>query len=315
MPFWKLIILAIVQGLAELLPVSSSAHVVVAEKLLHLDPSAPDMTLLLVMLHTGTMFAVIVYFWRQWKRAYFSSSDAFKRFAIRAIWASALTALIGYPIMKLIEHALNGPDANTVGGAAGKYVTACVVGHQDIEAIFSRLDFVAPALFAAGLLILFAGLKGRSTEAPAASAYDRNASRGGDNLTFGQAGWMGAVQGLCLPFRGFSRSGATISTGLLANATRERAERFSFALAVILTPPAVLREVNRLLRAAQCDGGTANLHSSATAALLGMVLSFLAGLAALRWLSSWLESGKWYLFGIYCIIASCVVFYLHHIGY
>ena len=69
MPLWKILILAIVQGLAELLPVSSSAHVVVAEKLLNLDPSAPDMTLLLVMLHTGTMFAVIVYFWRQWKRA------------------------------------------------------------------------------------------------------------------------------------------------------------------------------------------------------------------------------------------------------
>jgi undecaprenyl-diphosphatase len=314
MPLWKILILAIVQGLAELLPVSSSAHVVVAEKLLHLDPSAPDMTLLLVMLHTGTMFAVIVYFWRQWKRAYFSTSDAFKRFAIRAIWASALTAIIGYPIMKLIERGLNGPVAE-VGGAAGKYVTACVVGHQDIEAIFSRLDFVAPALFAAGLLILWAGLRERNTETPTGSAYDRAASRSGDNVTFAQAGWMGAVQGLCLPFRGFSRSGATISTGLLASATRERAERFSFALAVILTPPAVLREVNRLLRAAQCDGGATNLHSSAMASLLGMVLSFLAGLAALRWLSSWLESGRWYLFGIYCLIASCVVFYLHHIGY
>ena len=53
-----ILILAVVQGLTELLPVSSSAHVVVAEKLLGLDPSSPPMTLLLVMLHTGTMFAV-----------------------------------------------------------------------------------------------------------------------------------------------------------------------------------------------------------------------------------------------------------------
>ena len=103
MSIFHVIILAIVQGLAELLPVSSSAHVVVAEKLLGLDPSTPQMTLLLVMLHTGTMFAVIVYFWNQWKRTFFSSSDAFKRFAIRAIWASLLTALIGYPIIKVIE--------------------------------------------------------------------------------------------------------------------------------------------------------------------------------------------------------------------
>jgi undecaprenyl-diphosphatase len=46
-----------------------------------------------------------------------------------------------------------------------------------------------------------------------------------------------------------------------------------------------------------------------------MVLSFFAGLAALRWLSSWLEHGRWYLFGIYCIAASLVVFYLYHLGY
>jgi len=64
-----ILILAFVQGLAELLPVSSSAHVVVVEKLLGLDPSSPAMTLLLVMLHTGTMFAVIVYFWSQWREA------------------------------------------------------------------------------------------------------------------------------------------------------------------------------------------------------------------------------------------------------
>src|SRR6195952_4753088 len=103
MLLWKVLILAIVQGLAELLPVSSSAHVVVAEKLLHLDPSAPDMTLLLVMLHTGTMFAVIVYFWSQWKRTYFSSGDAFKRFLVRLVWASVLTGIIGEVIVKTIE--------------------------------------------------------------------------------------------------------------------------------------------------------------------------------------------------------------------
>ena len=103
MSILHVIILAIVQGLAELVPVSSSAHVVVAEKLLGLDPTTPQMTLLLVMLHTGTMFAVIVYFWSQWKKTYFSSGDAFKRFLVRLIWASVLTAVIGEVIVKAIE--------------------------------------------------------------------------------------------------------------------------------------------------------------------------------------------------------------------
>jgi undecaprenyl-diphosphatase len=49
--------------------------------------------------------------------------------------------------------------------------------------------------------------------------------------------------------------------------------------------------------------------------LIGAVCSFFAGLLALKWLSRWLEGGRWYLFGIYCLVASGVVFYLHHIGY
>jgi len=301
MSLLKVLILAIVQGLAELLPVSSSAHVVVAEKLMHLDPSSPEMTLILVMLHTGTMFAVIVYFWQQWKRSYFATADAFKRFAIRAVWATVLTAIIGYPLQKVIAK-LAFPGAPKA----------------QIEDLFGRLDLVAYALFAVGMLILWAGMKERDAEAAATNAYDRSIARSGDNVTFSQAGWMGAVQGLSLPFRGFSRSGSTISTGLLTGANRERAERFSFALAVILTPAVVGREVLRLLKAAHeatALGTPIDLHASLVASLLGMVFAFFAGLVALRWLSSWLENGRWYLFGIYCLVASIAVFYLHHLGY
>jgi undecaprenyl-diphosphatase len=294
MPILKVILLAIVQGLAELLPVSSSAHVVVAEKLMGLDPSSPQMTLLLVMLHTGTMFAVIVYFWNQWKRTFFSSSDAFKRFAIRLIWASLLTGLIGEAIIKVIEKtAFKG------------------VSKGEIELLFGRLDLVAPALAAAGLLILLAGLMEKRRMGMHAKVY-------GDSVTMRQAGWIGAMQGLCLPFRGFSRSGATISTGMLTGASKERAERFSFALAVVLTPPAIGREVLRLMKAsheATSVGAPIDLHGSMITGLLGAVFSFLAGLVALKWLSSWLEEGRWYLFGIYCLVASVVVFGLYHAGY
>jgi undecaprenyl-diphosphatase len=294
MSILHVIILAIVQGLAELLPVSSSAHVVVAEKLLGLDPTTPQMTLLLVMLHTGTMFAVIVYFWNQWKKTYFSSSDAFKRFLIRLVWASLLTGVIGEVIIKAIEK--------TAFKGASK---------GEIELLFGRLDLIAPALAAAGLLILLAGLMEKRRMGAHEQVY-------GDSVTMRQAGWIGAIQGLCLPFRGFSRSGATISTGMLTGASKERAERFSFALAVVLTPPAVGREILRLVKAshaAQAAGTTIDLHGSMVMGLLGAVFAFLAGLVALKWLSSWLEEGRWYLFGIYCLVASVVVFGLYHAGY
>jgi undecaprenyl-diphosphatase len=142
--------------------------------------------------------------------------------------------------------------------------------------------------------------------------------RGESSVTMRQAGWMGFVQGLALPFRGFSRSGSTISAGMLTGASKERAERFSFALAVVLTPAVVGLEALRLVKAAHeaaAAGTPIDLHASVVSSLLGMVFSFLAGLVALKWLSSWLEQGRWYLFGIYCLVASGVVFYLHHIGY
>ena len=296
MNLFQIIILAVVQGLAELLPVSSSAHVVVAEKLMHLDPSAPQMTLLLVMLHTGTMFAVIAYFWKTWVNTYFSSADAFKRFAIRVVWATLLTGVIGFGLQKVIEKTM----------FAGQ-------PKAEIEQLFGRLDLVAPALAAAGLLILIAGLiERRQIAPPVRESITGNFCSG--SVKMGQAGWMGFVQGLALPFRGFSRSGTTISTGMLTGATKERAERFSFALAVVLTPPVVAREGLRLMKDAHARaalGTPVDLKAGLMYSFLGAFFAFLAGLVALRWLSSWLESGKWYLFGIYCLLASAVVFYLH----
>ncbi len=304
MPIIQIILLAIVQGFAELLPVSSSAHVVVAERLMGINPATPQMTLLLVMLHTGTMFAVIVYFWQQWRRAYFRSLEAFRGVALRLMAATALTAIIGYPLQKVV--------ATIAFPGAPK---------AEIEELFGRLDIIAPALLVAGILILLAGLKerrelGLTPELPPPTPeghYQEGAA-----LSMRQSLWMGAIQGICLPFRGFSRSGATISTGILVNASKERAERFSFALAVVLTPPVVFVEVRRLLKAtheAALAGQTIDLHATFASSLLGAVFAFLAGLVALKWLSSWLESGRWSYFGIYCVGASIVVFLLHLRGY
>jgi undecaprenyl-diphosphatase len=284
----RVIILAIVQGLAELLPVSSSAHVIVAEKLMGMDPAAPDMTLLLVMLHTGTMFAVIVYFWTRWKRAFFENAQRFKKAAVALILATALTGIVGYGIIKGIEKTIfrDQPQAW-------------------VEQLFDRLDLIAPALAVAGVLILIAGFKEGPGQEKAAGSYE---------IPSGQSGLIGAVQGLCLPFRGFSRSGATISTAMLAGVPRPEAEDFSFALAVLITPAAIGREVLRLAETVH-GGGAGAVHSAIVPSLIGTVFAFLAGLLALKWLSQWLETGKWYLFGIYCLVAAAAIEVLSHLGY
>jgi undecaprenyl-diphosphatase len=289
-----IIVLAVVQGLAELLPVSSSAHVIVAEKLLGLDPSKPEMTLLLVMLHTGTMFAVILYFWRAWKESIFASQDVFRQQVFRLLTATMLTGAVVAPILgieKVAEHS--------------GYMVKDANGHLqklEVELLFGNLGLIAAALTAAGILILMAGLLERS----------RSSSR---TLGIRDAAWIGAVQGLCLPFRGFSRSGATISVGLLRGNSKPRVEEFSFALAVILTPAVVGREALRLVKAQHESGGSAVTWSLFAPSLLGMVCAFLAGLLALKWLSRWLEAGRWHLFGVYCLLAAAALFTLHCQGY
>ena len=292
MSLFNVFILAIVQGLAELLPVSSSAHVVVVEKLMGLDPSSPPMTLLLVMLHTGTMFAVIAYFWKQWRAAYFSSAAAFKAIAVLLVVATVVTGAIGFAIKEVIEKTVLRD-----------------VPHSEIEDLFGHLEFIAPALAAAGVLILIAGLR--------ESRLRRAARADAGEVSLTEAGIIGAVQGLCLPFRGFSRSGATISTGMLLGVSKPRAERFSFALAVVLTPPVVAREALRLMHAPPgvATPAQGSLQSVALLSVFGAVLAFVAGLLALKWLSRWLESGRWYLFGVYCLVAAVGVALLRYHGF
>ncbi len=278
--YFQILILALIQGACELLPVSSSAHVIVAEKLMGLNPSSPEMTMLLVMLHTGTMFAVIVYFWRGWKRDYFASAGQLQWFAFQVALATVCTGVVGYGLKVLIEK-----------------IFMRGVPHAEIEDLFSNLPLIAGALVAVGGLIIYAGRRAdkspRSSEVQPAHAI-----------------WIGIVQGVCLPFRGFSRSGSTISTGLLLGLPRQKLEEFSFALAVVLTPPVVAKEAYRLLQEHALNGPGTALHLFLPG-IVGMVFSFIAGLLALKWLSRWLESGRWQWFGYYCLVAAAGVLTVH----
>jgi undecaprenyl-diphosphatase len=284
MDYFQILILALIQGACELLPVSSSAHVIVAEKLMGLDPSSPEMTMLLVMMHTGTMFAVIAYFWNNWKRDYFSAPGKVQSFLVQIVLATFCTGIVGYGLKEGIEK-----------------IFMRGVPHAEIEDLFANLPLMAGALAAVGLLIIYAGL--REEKAPRQSEIQPV-----------QACWIGLVQGICLPFRGFSRSGSTISTGLLLGLPRQKLEEFSFALAVVLTPLVVGKEASRLLKAHTMSGDSSVLHLFVPG-LVGMILSFLAGLLALKWLTRWLEGGLWKFFGYYCLVAAAGVLVIHFTHY
>lgn len=277
----NVLVLAFVQGICELLPVSSSAHVIMAEKLMGLDPTSPEMTLLLVMLHTGTMFAAIVYFWRTWRSTYFASAQALRTNGLHLVVATVMTGIVGLTLLQIIKHlyAANNPAF-------------------EVEHMFGNPQIMTAGLAVTGLLILYS-----------AFGSTRKGDTGGP-MTARSAGVVGAVQGICLPFRGLSRSGATISTGLALGVSRVRAEAFSFALAVVLTPAVILKEGYRFLKTPLASSAGANMLHLLVPSVLGMAMSFVSGLLALRWLSSWLAHERWYLFGIYCLFAALVVFFV-----
>lgn len=292
MSWFHILILAVVQGLTELLPVSSSAHVIVVARLLQENMSTPANALLLVLLHTGTMFAVIAYFWRRWLKEFLSSWAICLRFLKLLFVASLLSGLVGYPAILLVEHVLS---------HGGRRVA--------IEALFNKLNWIAPALAVVGLLILYAGLRRASQPEHA----ENQAARGG--IRWSDVVVMGVLQGFAIPFRGFSRSGSTISGGLLTGGYRAEIESFSFAMVVAITPLAIARELWRRVHAGHQAGIPIHLAGVLAPGLFGMVCAFVAGLFALRWLSRWLEQGRWHWFGIYCLAASAVVAILYFRGW
>jgi undecaprenyl-diphosphatase len=258
MHYVQIAVLALIQGAAELLPVSSSAHVILAQRVMGMDPSRPEQVFLLVMLHTGTMFAVLVYFWPRWRRlltggaapavgevAGSAEHMSPRQFLQVLILATIVTGVLALGLKFLIERVV--------------MVGLLKYPKGEVEELFKHLPIVAAGLAAAGVFILATGSRDSTSRGP---------------LTNRSSFWIGLVQGFCMPFRGFSRSGATISTGLFCGVSRTLCEDFSFALAVVLTPPVQVYAIYKLLKAH--DLSSSMLTGTLVPAGVGMVLSFVA---------------------------------------
>ena len=147
--YLQIALLALIQGAAELLPVSSSAHVILAQRLMGMDPSRPEQVFLLVMLHTGTMFAVLVYFWPRWRRLWQPKSESSvasespQDFLKMIVVATAVTGVVAVALMVVIERVI------LVG----------LLKHPkgEMEELFKNLTIVGTGLAAVGFPILAAG--------------------------------------------------------------------------------------------------------------------------------------------------------------
>jgi len=191
---WQAILLGVLQGLAEFLPISSSGHLVIVPHLL----GWPDPGLTMdTMLHMGTLLAIVVYFW----------SD---------LWELAAAA-----VSSIRRRSLDDPQARVAWGVVVATIPGVVVGllFEDLfESLFGLPRAAAAFLLGTALLLVVSELAGSRRRPITSISWI-------DALLIGLAQMLAIVPGL-------SRSGSTIATGMLLGFRREDAARFSFLLGV-----------------------------------------------------------------------------------
>ncbi len=244
------IVLGIVQGLTEFLPVSSSGHLIVVPALLGWDDSFIESLAFSVMLHVATLLALLVYFRSDWLRLVPAGLAALRDRSFR-----------------------DDPDRRLAWLLAASTLPAVIVGvllNDVIETAFREPRLVAVTLVA-GAVVLWVADRLGSRSRPIAG------------LTFPMALGIGAAQALAL-VPGVSRSGISISAGLFAGLDREAAARFAFLMATPITAGAGIWELRAIL------AGEAGVELPLVPLLAGMVASLLAGLVAISVLMRYLRS-------------------------
>ena len=242
------IVLGVVQGLTEFLPVSSSGHLIVVPALLGWDDPFIDSLAFSVMLHVATLLALLLYFRADWLRLVPAGLAAIRDRSFRV-----------------------DPDRKLAWLLAASTVPAIIVGvalNDAIETAFREPRLVAVTLVVGAAVLWLADRLGSRT-------------RRIDGVTFPIAVGIGAAQALAL-VPGISRSGISISAGLFAGLDREAAARFSFLMATPITAGAGLWELRKIVTGEA--GVDLPLIPLATGMLAGLAAGLLAIAATLRYL-------------------------------
>jgi undecaprenyl-diphosphatase len=266
-------ILGLVQGLTEFLPISSTAHLIVVPQLLGWKDPFIVSAAFDVMLHMGTLVALLVYFWRDLLRLFWAWLASIRD---RSIGADPDRRLAWLLVVSVIPGALLG-----------------AFGESFFDTYFrepGRLLFIAALLLIGGLVLAVAELIGRR-------------SRDLADLRWRDAAVIGVAQAFAL-FPGISRSGITIAAGLFLGLKREPAARFSFLMATPIIAGAGLWKARELL-----GGGLAD--ATVLPLVVGLVSSALAGLAAITFLLAFLRRRSTGVFiGYRIVLAALIVLFV-----
>ena len=263
------IILGIIQGLTEFLPISSSAHLVLVPYLLGWKIPADEAFIFNVLVQVSSLAAVIAYFWRDlitilgaWlggivhKKPF---ADPHARMGWLLILATIPAGVFGLLIKDLVEQAFASP--------------------------------VATAIF----LFVTAGFL-------TASEYFSRKNKEVEQLNWKYALWIGVAQAISI-FPGISRSGATISGGMVCGLKRTDAARFAFLMSIPILLAAGLLASLDLVKI----GGIGDMLP---VFIPGFVVSAIVSYLAIRWLLKYLTQRPLYIFAIYCTLLGAIILVL-----
>jgi undecaprenyl-diphosphatase len=261
------LVMGIVQGVTEFLPVSSSGHLIIVPWLFGWDDAFINSLAFSVMLHLGTLIALLIYFRQDWLR------------------------LIPAGFATIRDRAFkDDPDRKLAWLLVAATIPAAIVGalfSDFFETQVREIGLVALTLVVGGVILWVADHVGRQTKTVA-------------DVTFPLAVGIGAAQTIAL-IPGISRSGISISAGRFAGLDRESAARFAFLMATPITAGAIVFEARKLLT------GEAGVAVEVVPLIVGLVASLVSGVIAIRFMLGYLRTRSLDVFVFYRFILAAVV--------
>ena len=271
MDWWQALILGLVQGLTEFLPVSSSGHLIIFQHLTGTDVDPDSFLGFTVLVHFATVCSTLVVFWA-------------------AIWK----------LLKGLFRFRYNDETDYVAKILVSMIPVMVVGlffKDAVEDLFGEgLIVVGCCLLITALLLWLSDLFGSR----------KGAKEHRNGISFAQAFTVGIGQA-CAVAPGLSRSGTTIATGLLTGVRRDVMAQFSFLMVLV---PIVGEQLLSVLKSLHGGDPLFGPEVSALSLALGFVAAFLSGLFACRAMVALVRRAKLYWFSIYCVLAAVLCFFL-----
>ncbi|MDD6228411.1 MAG: undecaprenyl-diphosphate phosphatase [Bacteroidales bacterium] len=263
------LILGIVQGLTEYLPVSSSGHLEIFKTILGIDLPADENLQFSVILHAATVLSTIAVLWPMFRdlcRSFFTfRRDADFYYVCKILLSCIPVAIVGFCFK------------------------------DQVEQIFSDgLLVVGICLCVTAALLLFAQLSDMRKVRGHVGLEPQNAGR---DISWWDAMIIGCAQAVAV-LPGLSRSGTTIATGIMLGDKRSQVANFSFLMVIIPILGEALLDVKDMLEPAY----HATMQTSVLCMVVGFVAAFVSGCAACAWMISLVKKGNLWWFALYCAI-------------